>query len=240
MSLGALGYFYNKYNATQQIIKNYRDFYPTNTLVFINDAGLSELSDIASAYNAIYLPYDENLTTGNNCDDIEVMIKWFERFFTAVNYITEDYFIILEDDVCILKNINLNLQYDMNGYNPTALLPEKVTTYLKQFNPYIKQNKIFYSGCGGCILKTEFFKSMSQLDWKNELYIYAELTKRNSKTEQSWYFNDTCISFLCWRYGGRIGENPEWNELQTPYTYEFDAHVRNNKTSVLHRYRKFF
>jgi len=240
MSLGGLGYFYNRYQATEKIIENYRKFYPTETLTFINDNGLTELETIASKYNAIYMPFAENLTTGNNCDDIYVMIKWIDRFFQAVEYIKEDYFIILEDDVCILKQPILNLQYDMNGVNPTALLPEKITSYIKKYNSFVTTSKAPYSGYGGCILKTAFFKNIAKENWKEELKTYAEITKRNSTKEQSWYFNDTCLSFLCLRYGGTIGQNEEWAELLTPYSYELDAHIRNNKTSILHRYRKYF
>lgn len=240
MSLAGLGYFYNRYIATEKIIQNFRKFYPIETLIFINDNGLPELETIANQNGAVYMPYDENLTTGNDCDDIEVMIKWIERFFAGLEHITEEYIIILEDDVCILKPVSLNLKYEMNGFNPKALLPENITTYLKQFNNKINQDRIHYGGCGGCILKTQFFKDMSKLNWKEELYKYAEMTKRPAKNIQSWYFNDTCLSFLCWRYGGVVGVNEEWNELYTPDDNELQSHIKNNKTSILHRFRKYF
>jgi len=236
--IGGIGYYYIQPKATYEIIKNFRYFYPLNSLVMINDGGKEEISDIATMFQAVYHPYVKNIGFGSNSDDIQIIVEWIERFFRALEYIKEEYFIILEDDVLILQEIDVfKIKGDMFGYNPNALLPEKVTDYLKQYNSKIKDTRIWYTGCGGCIMKKETFKNISKQNWKEELLTYAELSKRNNKNEQSWYFQDCSLSFLCWRYGGTIEQNDEWGELNTQ---EGINKLRENRLTILHQYKENF
>jgi hypothetical protein len=236
--LGGLGYFHSQLKATYEVLKNFRHFYPKNSLIMINDAGKQELYDISRLVNATYFGYSKNLTTGNDVDDIQVMVEWIERFLNAVEQIREEYFILLEDDVLLLREVNFkHISGQMCGYNPNARLPENVTAYLKKFNPLIQDSRIHYGGCGGCILETKFFTNLSTMDWKNELLVYADLSKRFSKNEQSWYFNDCCLSFLCWRYGGEIVQNPAWGDLNVQDTYK---RYQSGQLDIVHQYRDHF
>jgi len=242
MSFGAIGYFHkNKLSTTDTAIKTFKKYYPESTVVMINDGGNPGLEEIAKENNCIYMPYERNVGNGNDCDDIEVMIEWVNRFLKAVNMLTEEYCLILEDDVTLLGMLNTNcLTGEMNGYNPAAKLPEKATEYLKKVNSKVAGERIHYGGCGGCVLKTEFFKKIYQSDWIKEMFIYADLTKRAAKNLQSWYHTDTCISYLCWLYGGNITQNPEWLELQTQnYDIETAIGFRNGKR-IFHKYKKHY
>ena len=242
MSFGAIGYFHkNKLSTTDTVIKSFRQFYPDGTVVMINDGGNPALEEIARENKCIYVPYENTLTTGNNCDDIQVMIEWIRRFLNAIDLIQEDYTIILEDDVTILGPLNIdNLKGEMNGYNEKAKLPEKATEYLKTKNPKVIGSRIHYGGCGGCVLKTAFFKELNTKDWEKELVIYAELTKRFAQNQQSWYFSDTCMSYLCWVYGGEIVQNPEWFELQTRNYDSETAMCYKNGRRIFHKYNKYY
>lgn len=228
--LGAIGYYYNKPKHTEFVLHNFKNYYPNTSIVVINDGGSPELKNIAEHFQAKYIE-TTNLGFGDNLDDIEIMILWLERFFKAVEFIKEPYFIIMEDDVFITKYINLDsIMGEIYGLNENAKLPEKVTDYLKNYNNNITNTHVVYSGAGGCILKTDFFKSIAKEDWKTEIYTYAKLTKRFSKTEQSWYFNDCCLSFLCFRYGGNIIQNPEFIDLHV-HPYRKDA-------AIIHHHHK--
>lgn len=235
--LGAVGYYYNQVKATEEAVKRYRAIYPTTTLVMINDGGKEEIGEIATNYNGIYHYYPNNIGAGNNLDDIEVMIEWLDRFLKAIELVTEEYFIILEDDVVCFKPVDVSkIKGDLFGYNPSNLLPEKATTYLKQFNPSITVNRIWYGAAGGCIGKTATFKNIAKEDWKPEIREYGKLTARFAKTEQSWYFNDCCVSFLCWRYGGEVCQNEEWDEFNNHSLYK---KLKNNTLAIGHGYKQF-
>lgn len=228
--LASIGYYYNKPHATYGVLQNFKYFYPNSTSVIINDGGSPHLKEIANIFQAHYIE-SRNLGFGDNLDDIEVMIEWIERFFKAIDLVTEPYFINLEDDILITRSLSLDhIEGELFGLNENARLPEKVTTYLKQFNPTIQYERAIYSGAGGCIFRTDFFKKIAQEDWKKEMYIYAELAKRFSKTEQSWYFNDCCISFLCLRYGGKIVKNPEFCDL--------NVHHLNPNAAIYHHHHR--
>jgi len=239
--LGAIGYFHSQLRATYEVLKNFRDFFPLASLTVINDAGRPEIAKLAELFQATYHPYSRNITTGNKVDNIEIMIEWMTRFFKGIEQIHEEHFILLEDDVIILRDIDLTqIKGHMYGYNPNALLPEKVTTYLKQCNPDIPShiNRIWYSGCGGTILHTQFFKDIAKNeDWKKEMYIYGELSKVNSPTEQSWYFSDCCITYLCWRYGGTLEQSAEWGDLHVNGTVE---RYNRNELAIMHQYREHY
>jgi hypothetical protein len=240
--LGAIGYFYNLLPATERAVANYRQYFPTNNLVMINDNGNKDMESIANKFNAKYYYMTPNLGLGENCDDIQVMIQWVERIFTALQHIEEPFFIILEDDVCLLKKPEIShLKGEMNGYNVEAVFPENVTGYIKLFHPHITTASCLnYAGCGGCILYAPLFKYIAQQDWKQELRAYAVLTKRNHPSERSWYFADCCLSFLCLRYGGRIEKNPEWKDIQNHFG-EKKAHFENHPTiAILHRYKELY
>lgn len=236
--LAGLGYFHSQLKATYEVLKNFRHFYPSTSLVVINDAGKSELEDISKIFQATYCPYSKNLTTGNNIDDINVMIEWMERFFHAIETIQESHVILLEDDVILLRFIDeTKIQGQIFGYNPNTLLPEKVTQYLKTYNPMVQSQRIHYGGYGGCILEVRFFQWIASQDWKTEMRRYGELSQRFSPTQQSWYFNDCCLSFLCWRYGGEIVQNPEWGDLNIIGTTE---KYKKGQLSIVHQYREHY
>ena len=240
--IGAIGYYFNQPKATLEAVKNYRSFYPTGTLVMINDGGVPETEEIATKFNGIYHPYPNNIGFGDNNDDINLTIEWLERFFKAIELIQEDYFIILEDDVKIYRPINTSkIDAEMIGHNPNNYLPVKATAYLKQFNNKIPSNceRIYYGGAGGSICKTDYFKQILKEDWKQELITYAELTKRNHKNEQSWYFNDCGLTFLCWRYGGALKQNPEFDEFHD-HNRTIHRKIKENQITIAHKYKEFY
>ena len=236
--LGAIGYYCTQVKATLEAVKSYRSFYPTGTLVMINDGGREEIGEIAKQYNAIYQPYAKNIGTGVNLDDIEVIIEWLDRLLKGIANIQEEYFVILEDDVKFFQPVDeTKIKGDLFGYNASNLLPEKATAYLKQFNPKITTNRVWYGAAGGCIGKTETFKRIAQEDWKTEMRMYGELTKRFAKNQQSWYFCDCCVSFLCWRYGGEICQNEAWDEF---HRASIQVKLREGRLAIGHFYKEFY
>lgn len=228
--LASIGYHYDKPHATYGVLQNFKHFYPNSTSVIINDGGSVHLKEIANTFQAEYIE-SRNLGVGNHLDDIEVMIEWIERYFKAIHLVKEPYFINLEDDIIITRPLSfIHIQGEIIGLNENARLPEKVTDYLKQFNPDIQETRAIYSATGGCISRTDFFKKIAQEDWKTEMYTYAELSKRFSKTEQSWYHNDCCVSFLCLRYGGKIVQNPEYCDI--------NVHRFNPDAAIYHHHHR--
>uniref|UniRef100_A0A6C0CSN2 Glycosyltransferase n=1 Tax=viral metagenome TaxID=1070528 RepID=A0A6C0CSN2_9ZZZZ len=229
--LASIGYHYDKPHSTYGVLKNFKNFYPNSTSIIINDGGSVHLKEIANIFQAEYIE-SRNLGVGNHLDDIEVMIEWIERYFKAIEHVKEPYFINLEDDILITRPLTFtHLEGEIIGLNENARLPEKVTSYLKQFHSDIQDMRAIYSATGGCIFRTDFFKNIAQEDWKKEIYKYAELSKRFSKTEQSWYHNDCCVSFLCLRYGGKIVQNPEYCDL--------NVHYFNENAAIYHHHHRF-
>lgn len=234
--IGAYNYCFNQPTATYYALKNFRKIYQDSTIVVHNDGGMKIHEDIAKHFNANYTYHEKNITGGNNVHDIEIMVQWLERFFNAVELIKEDWFMLLEDDVYILNEVDESkLNYEINGINDESknYFPVQVGNYLKEFRNDINENQVKYSACGGCIFKTEFFRKIATLNWKEHMYKYGVMCKVKPG-ERTWFFNDCVVSFLALVYGGNIGNYEGYYDLN------ISRPTINDKITVVHQFRNYY
>jgi hypothetical protein len=232
-SIAAYNYCHSQVQATAHALAAFRQHYPAAPIFVHNDGGHNTAAEAAAAVNATYTYFEENLTTGNGIMDIEVMIRWFERFADVVAKIDTKWLLNLEDDVLIIGKVNTaKLLYDLNGYNPNALLPQAVCDYIRSLQPETRPyGRLPYGGCGGCILNVPLLKRIFESDWKKHVYAYAELSKVNPG-EQTWYHNDCILTFLVYAYGGTVGGYDEYCDLK------IDQPMGNEK--VIHSYKRYY
>jgi len=236
--LAGIGYYYKQLASTRNVIQEFRTHYPTSTIVMINDGGDERIDEVAKEYQAIYHPYPNVKPKFATVPD---MLEWVQRIFTALEHIQEEYCMILEDDVTFIrKPIIEGLVGVMVGYNTQNYIPEHITNYIKEHNTNIplETKRVRYSGYGGTLLRTAFWQFISKQNWKEELVRYADITKvKNPDREQTWNFNDCVLSFLCFRYGGTITQNPEWGEIPDGYRR---SQFLNGPYAILHRYKELY
>ena len=185
--------------AAEKAIESYRNCYPGGKVIMVNDGGDPDMQEVADKFGAQYT-YKENIGICNWKDPAE----WFERFFEAVNHFESDFFVMQEEDVFHQRTVDQSkLKYDICGTNPYARLPDGR----------------YYAGSGGCFFRTEFFKKMSNSDWRQHLV----------GLEPEWLHADIVLSFLTYKYGGSIGYCEECCELGLP---EY-----NKERAVVHQYK---
>ena len=200
------------------VLKSFRAFYPTSTMVMVNDAGV-DMRDIALTFGAVYFPYTQNIGVGEGIEYPSPVMAWLERFFAAIAYIDAQsyaFFVIQDEDVLHARAVDFDLlKYDVNGMFEQSRLPAAATEYARRFNPGVKEPRAIYSCFGGSILRTEFFQRLGASSWREHVENFAEtLRKDKAPTDgQTWLFDDVVLSFLTLVFGGVIGPHEGLVEL---------------------------
>jgi len=228
---------YKQKRAFIHVIESYRKHYPIENLFIINDKGDESLEEIAKQNNANYYYSNENIghmdwskiknKIGNSV--IEKALIWLSRIYDATLTFTEDYFILLEDDVWIINKVNTDdLKNDING-GGTGYFGGEIYEYLRKYNT--TSDKLYIAGYGGCIFKTLFYRNM--LKNKDEIKKHIE----NFYNLNGTFASDVIISFLTWIYGGTIGQFPGYCQV---FDNDYKQRRNENKIEILHQYYEYY
>jgi hypothetical protein len=234
--IGAYYQCYRQLTAAKEVITAYRKFFPTNTLVLINDAGDEQHRELDKSPYCKYVQATENVGYPGGKLHHEQIIRWMKRFFTYVNLIEEDWFFLLEDDVFVMKTVDeKTLQYDICGINPRNLLPWPSVNMVRERGYHKDAQYLIYGAMGGAIFRTSFFKAMGQRwdEVERDLNRFGELCPQ-SLTGQNWYYSDVVLSFLAYLYGGTLGMYPEFAEL---WFQDLPKRLAENQVGCLNQYK---
>lgn len=236
MSIAAYYQCFKKPRAFEHCLSEFRKHYPTADLWIVNDGGDPTLETIAKKYNPIQYKYEKNIadfgrtTIYGSRASFDVWIRRFREFVFSTK---ADFFILLEDDVFVLKRIFTDmLPYDINGCNkdPQWAFKGVLASRIHEKNdrapdmPYI-------GGCGGCFFRVSFFKRiLSDMDDINkELDFFSK--------HYTTFPSDIILSYLTWVKGGTIDMYPGFAEQWYPNIKEL---LDDDKVSVLHRYTEYY
>jgi hypothetical protein len=227
---------YKEKESLNYVLKNFRKHYQNSTITLVCDGGLN-FEEEAKLYNCIYT-HENHIPSvkSQQYDNISYLFQWMERFFTNIEKLKNKYFILLEDDVFIMKKTNLeNLKYTINGCNKNQFFPNNVTQYLKSFNNNLKLNdNLYYGACGGSILETEFFQN---LPYKDSKVLMQEVCNYCSMTPNNFWAVDAFISYLCYKDGGAIGNYDGFCET---WHDNYQTRLNMQDIEVLHKYKIFY
>jgi hypothetical protein len=224
MSIGAFYQCHKRPLAFEMCLKSFRQSYPTSDLIVFNDGGDVHLEGVARKYDATYF-YREK--TGNGValyfNSAESTMEWLRRLQMALDLIKEDYFILLEDDVKVVKKIESELLFDINGSKYDFFLHESLQKYLGS------REKLFYGGGGGSIFKKDFFKKVFQDARLQEHVNFLA-------SSGSIIASDIVISFLTYCYGGTLGQYAGFTET---WHHNYNERVRKG-VEVIHDYKLYY
>jgi len=239
MSIAAFYQCYKQSRAFLHAVDTYRHVYPTETLFIINDEGDESFDAIAKLYGAVYSyrPSIGHLCWSNRAGPtdpsiIKKPLGWLLRIQEALQVIREPYFMFLEDDVWVQKQTALSsLEFDLNGCNPHELLVPSVQAYLRERNPILKESILYIGGCGGCILRSEFFRRIlaDPAQIEKDLVQYYQLG--------GIIASDQIISYLTYLYGGTLGLFTGFSESWQP---SYKQRQAEGTIEVLHQYKELY
>jgi hypothetical protein len=235
-SIGAFLQCFKQPKSTIKTIQSFQQTYPGNTMVIISDGGY-DYSDLCKKLNCIYI-HEARMGTdiGVVTNKRENLIVWLDRLRTAAEIIQEDYIMILEDDVRVLKPVK-NIRYTLNGINREVWIGKKMTSFLKSKGAAIpaRYTNYYFGGCGGSIIRRQFI-----LDNFHDLEpVIQELEQYLDDAFRGQYVSDYWLSLLTLYFGGTLGQYKGFCEtwylsfpirqyvLQNITTLHFDKTLHN-------------
>lgn len=226
--MGEIGAYYQCYNRDQCVdfvLSNFRKYYDKSSIVLVCDGG-NDYEEISKKYNCQYF-YETKSNTEKNLifKDRSSVIKFIYRLKKYIELIKEEFFIILEDDVYIMNEISMSeLKYDINGCNTNENLHQNLMVKINS------KNGFFIGACGGSILKKDFFRST----FKDMSVIKKDIEEYCDLVPQNHWASDRIISYLCYKYGGIIGQ---YNGFCETWHGDFEERLKKNDIEVLHQYK---
>ncbi len=229
-TLAAYYQCYKNEKAFGWTLASFRWFYPQNEIVLVSDGG-DDFSEAARKFGCQYFP-QKKLDTKINLvfNTIEALIEFVFRIKRYTEKVDAQYLLLLEDDVRVLNKITeKDLVSDINGCNYNEFFNQEHEWNLKQRNKSLDfGQQIFFGGCGGSVLNLKFFK----LIFENEEELVLDIREFWDGCGPLEVASDRCLSYLCLKNGGTIGQYPGFCETWYP---DYKERVDKNNIEVLHQ-----
>jgi hypothetical protein len=232
-SIGAFYQCYKRPKAVISVISSFRRHYPDATVHMVCDGG-HDFSTLAAHFGCNYVHDPLNAGTGNALyfNSTETLVRWFRRIRMAAEHMSEDYILLLEDDVLVMNKVEEKLRYTINGVNAKMRLGRPITSVLKRRNrsiPLFTFN-YYWGGFGGCIIDRRFV-----IQHLNE--VEEDIVKLSPCVDRP-LASDIWLSIVTLYHGGTIGPYrglcETWNR---DYLRRRDV-LRN--IAVLHQYKEVY
>lgn len=231
MILGAFHQAYKNKKATENVIKNFRIYYPNNPYFLFSDNGL-DFSDLAKKYNCFYefcdynIGYDKYTGFGK-----QGSLEWLKRFNKTCLQLNTEYVIMLEDDVLIQNTIYIPEETEFYGLDvPGNKIPENfINHFISKYSAKFYNN--WYGSGGGSIFRTKTFIE----NYEKLIKIFEEeydYVKNEFNIDFGWVdLFMTTFYYVCGKkytvnpFLTEVIKNPNWN---------------NSYFSIVHHYKQFY
>lgn len=228
MDSHTLGAFYQCHkNPTSflRTIKSFQTHYPESSIHVVNDGGY-DYSEFCKTRGIKYKYFEKSSNTHASIyfSNKKHAIDFLSRLWNIINCIPETHFILLEDDVRVLRHHTVPFYYSINGCNFNEILPPSMQKILTE-NGY--SGKFFYGAYGGTVLFTSFFKGI-------EFSSIIHLLNKLPEVFEPDYGSDMVLSFITLYFGGTIGDHPEIAET---WYKNINTLINDNKVSFLHQFK---
>ena len=235
MALEKIGAYYQCHSnraALNFVLLNYRRHYPDSTLVMVCDGG-EDFSTEANSHNAIYV-HDRKINTEKNLvfRDPPSLKRFVDRIAENIHHITEDYFMLLEDDVYVIRKIVSEMLWDINGCNMGEFFSDDISRIISQNNPAAPPRS-FYGCFGGTVLRTEFFRRILS----DKSLLQCQIDKFCEKCHSTDLASDKILSFICLMNGGTVGH---YDGLCETWYADIEQKLERSEVEVLHKYKEHY
>ena len=132
--IGAYYQCYKNRKSLNFVLDNYRRYYPKTNVVLLCDGG-DDFTEESLKYQCNYI-HDTKIETEKNLifKGTDSAKKFIERIAKNIHLITEDFFILLEDDVYVMHAIKSDLTNDINGCNENEFFSERISNIINERN----------------------------------------------------------------------------------------------------------
>ncbi len=158
--------------------------------------------------------------------DEHSVVRFVDQVHLALdNESCQEWLLVLEDDVRVLRPIDAVLDFDLNGVNQSENLPIRVNVELARVGRRPRWRG--FGGCGGSILKAATLRRRDRQDIKAFL---SRTIRRTGRPLGS----DEVLSTWVLYCGGRLGGYQGFAETWYP---DIAARLSTHAVSVLHQFK---
>jgi hypothetical protein len=236
--MASLGFYVPGFfeNASVEVIKSIRKFYPDSSIIISSDAG-PDYYNVAKQYNCQFQYYNQNLgypemPHGYKKDKA---LEWLKRFYIACLQCKETHIMCAEDDIAIINTIPLKDEYEIYAHGTyNNYIPPFVLNFCKEFSG--NYPVAFYGAGGGTIYKVD---TLIQ-NYHKIVHVFDQIFDQVQETYPTFGWYDcymTIYYFLC---GKEYTINPGIFEIK-PANRNFDlSSVDKEKYEIVHLFKNFY
>lgn len=206
-----------------ECVESFRRFYPESTVHIVNDGGYDYsyyCARIGAEYS--YVPKETRLLGPTGAfSSLEAAERYLTRLWNFISTTKETHFVLLEDDVRVIRHHRLPFVYSINGCNESVRLPDIMVEKLTQ-NGYA--GPFHYGGCGGCVFDRQFFADIP----------FADVQSLLAETPLSEFHTDQLFTFFALYFGGSIGHYDEFYET---FYGDIIERLVTDRVAFLHQYK---
>lgn len=240
--IGAYYQCFRQIKSASEMLASFRKYYPYSSIVMVCDGGDPKHELIAQQYNATFYYETENLGYPGNggMSKNKSLYCWIERFLKYSSQIKDEWFMLMEDDVFVIRKVNPDfLNSDVIGISYVMFLPKFISDYLRIVRDDLinTPEDLPFTGFGGTIFKTSFIKSLyaKKREVEQEVYNFEQICRENDRKDL--IASDVLLSYLVYAFGGSTSLNPEHTEA-----YYSDAllEVVQGKIAIINNFKYFY
>jgi hypothetical protein len=162
MQIGFYCYVYNNSKATRACLESIRSVYPDHPIVVSCDNG-NNFAALCQEKKAIYHHYENRIgypSTDSGYNKAQ-LIEWLDRMYRGVCLLNTEFFMMVEEDVKLLKSITLDSKWECVGQprmyeDQVPPMPAEFLNIIHTFSG-VKPIHNYYTTGGGSIFKTQTF-----------------------------------------------------------------------------------
>ena len=205
-------------------MESFRKFYPDASLFVVNDGGY-DYTDYCKRAGAVYsyVAKESNMGKPLAYTSKEAVLAYLKRLWDIFPRMKESHFILLEDDVRILRRHTLPFRHTVNGCNRAVRLPDCMLRMLRaRSGGYVGPE--YYGGCGGCVLDKTFFERIP----------FADVERLLTETGLTEFHTDQLFSYIALYFGGTVGDYDEFDER---FYSDIVMRLVTDRVAFLHQYK---
>lgn len=222
-------------------IQAVRKIYPENPFVLSCDNGY-DFSELAQKHKLIY--HHNHVSLGYPQTDFgytrDELLEWLDRMYRGVTLLNTDFFMMLEDDVYLLKPVTLKPEWECVGQMRTheEQVPKMPPEFLNMIHTFsgIKPIHDYYTTGGGSIFKTKTFVE-NYFQVRHFIKTNFEFIQQNIYKTIGWMDCMMCVFYmLC---GKTLTQNERlYNNF--PTVKPFDVSSLPEHIEILHIYKDYY
>jgi hypothetical protein len=217
---------YKNKEATEFVLRNFRNHFPENPVFLISDGG-DDFSDLASKYKCGYVRLHNIFEPKYSSYCSERMKEYWKRLKMAVDYGQEEYLFILEDDVLVRDRFEINRHFNLCGSRIGAQFTDIAK---KDILEATSRQVERYGMCGGSFFNTEIFNKIY-----DDVILDIEENHDEKVVKEEWCSlgaTDSNITYHFCKRGYFYEPNPWMIEIRE------DRNWKSTDHAIVHEYKE--